>query len=84
MFRDAHGNTVPCTPENIGRLDRQNPLVKKALQEIGERNADDDSAGVEGAQEDGEGNPIPNLSTNGGAPSSRDSHALRDALTPIS
>lgn len=30
---------VPCTRENIGRLDPHEPLVIKVAQEIGERNA---------------------------------------------
>jgi hypothetical protein len=60
-FRDERGQAIPCTPANILRLDPDEPLVKRVLQELTERNTPKAS-------------PDPNLptptgSTNGGNPS---------------
>ena len=35
-------DNMPCTPANIERLNPNEPLVKRVLEEIGERNATDD------------------------------------------
>lgn len=37
-FCDAAGRPIPCTPEQIGRMDPDAPLVTKALNRLGELN----------------------------------------------
>lgn len=37
-FLDENGNPVPCSRENISRLDPNEPLVEKVAEEIGLRN----------------------------------------------
>lgn len=37
-FLDEKGKVIPCTRENIRRLDPQDPLVEMVAAEIGERN----------------------------------------------
>jgi hypothetical protein len=37
-FLDEQGKKIPCTPDNIERLDPDEPLVVKALEQVQERN----------------------------------------------
>lgn len=60
-FRDERGQTVPCTPANILRLDPDEPLVKRVLQELTERNTPKASPDPN--------SPTPTGSTSAGEPS---------------
>jgi hypothetical protein len=38
-FVDEMGRAIPCSPENIKKLDTNDPFIERILDEIGERNA---------------------------------------------
>lgn len=46
-FLDRQGRKVPCTPERVRALNPQMPLVRRVLEEIGERNAPADDGADE-------------------------------------
>lgn len=57
-FRDAQGNTIPCTPEMIRRLDPEDPLVEATLRAVNRYNPLTRSG------------PAPKSATSAGAPPS--------------
>jgi len=46
-FTDAAGRPVPCTRENVGRLDPDEPIIDKVLAKINELNAPRDRSAAE-------------------------------------